>query len=76
MYPLIGFLSGHGTVILAYLQVLLFGEKNISSKPTQLQHMKVDMEDGLDPNHNPRNRPNIEGEEPEHDSISRSSRIT
>ena len=34
------------------------------------------MGDDLDPNHNPRNRPNIEGEEHEYDSISRSGRIT
>ena len=38
--------------------------------------MKVDMGDDLGPNHNPRNRRNIEAEEHEYDSISRSSRIT
>ena len=34
------------------------------------------MGDDLGPNHNPRNRPNIEAEEHEYDSISMSSRIT
>ena len=34
----------------------------------------MDMGDDLGPNHNPRNRPNIEGEEHKYDSISRSSR--
>ena len=34
------------------------------------------MGDDLGPNHNPRNRPNIDTEEHEYDSISRSSRIT
>ena len=36
----------------------------------------MDTEDDKGPNHNPRNRPNIEGKEHEHDSIRRSSRIT
>ena len=34
------------------------------------------MGDDLGPNHSPRSRPNIEAEEHEYDSISRSSRIT
>ena len=36
----------------------------------------MDMGDDLGPNHNPRSRPNIEAEEHEYDSISRSGRIT
>ena len=34
------------------------------------------MGDDLGPNHNPRSRPNIEAEEHDYDSVSRSSRIT
>ena len=36
----------------------------------------MDIEDDLGPNHNPRNRPNIEGQEHEHGSVSKSNRIT
>ena len=63
-------------VSLLALTVPHYSEKNISSRPNQLEHLKVDTEDDLGPNHNPRNRPNIEGEEHEHDSIIRSSRST
>ena len=63
-------------VSLLALTVLHYSEKNISSRPSQLEHLKVDMGDDLGPNHNPRNRPNIQGEEHEYDNMSRSSRIT
>ena len=53
-----------------------YSENNVSSRPNQLEHLKVDMGDDLGPNHNPRNRPNFEAKEHEYDSISRSSRIT
>ena len=63
-------------VLLLALTVLHYSETNISSRPNQLEHLEVDMVDDLGPNHNPRNRSNIEGEEHQHDRIRRSSRIT
>ena len=63
-------------VSLLAITVSHYSEKNISSIPNQPEHLKVDLGDDLGPNHNPRNRPNIEGEEHEYDSISTSSRIT
>ena len=63
-------------VSLLALTVSHYSKKNISSRPNQLEHRKVDMGDDLGPNNNPRNRPNIEREEHEYESISRSSRIT
>ena len=35
-----------------------YSEKNISSRPNQLEQLEVEMGDDLGPNHNPRNRPN------------------
>ena len=63
-------------VSLLVITVPHYSENNISSRPNQLEHLKVDMGDDLGPNHNPRSRPNIEAEEHEYDSISRSGRIT
>ena len=87
MHPLIGFYlvmvySFWDTSKLCLLVSLLalrvphYSEKNISSRPNQLEHLKVDIGDDLGPDNNPRNRPNIEGEEHEYGSISRSNRIT
>ena len=63
-------------VSLLVITVPHYSENNISSRPNQLEHLKVDMGDDLGPNHNPRSRPNIEADEHEYDSISRSSRVT
>ena len=63
-------------VSLLALTVPHYSEKNISSRRNQLENLNVEVKGDLGPNHNQRNRPNIEAEEHEQDSISRSNSIT